>query len=81
MVVILIQLQCNMQTLILGASDPGARVGSGGATLNAVLVVCEHMSSLAGFTVRTLTPVPKPISEIFAVDEHSRFKYYAWDAW
>ena len=40
-----------IQTLVLGASDPGARVGSGGATLNGIMVVCEHMSSLAGYTV------------------------------
>lgn len=38
-------------TLILAIEDPKSRVGSGGATLNALLVVTEHLSAEAGFTV------------------------------
>jgi len=40
------------ESLVLIAEDPSARIGSGGATLNAILVVMEHFSSLAGFSVR-----------------------------
>ncbi|KAM6970127.1 L-fucose kinase [Aplochiton taeniatus] len=40
-------------TLLLALSDPQARVGSGGATLNALLVAAEHLSARAGFTVVT----------------------------
>ncbi|EDO28793.1 predicted protein [Nematostella vectensis] len=36
-------------TLLLALEDPKARVGSGGATLNALLVVTEHLSAQAGF--------------------------------
>ncbi|KAM4018042.1 L-fucose kinase isoform 2-T2 [Anomaloglossus baeobatrachus] len=38
-------------TLILTVEDPQARVGSGGATLNALLVAAEHLSARAGYTV------------------------------
>lgn len=38
-------------TLLLTVADPQARVGSGGATLNALLVVAEHLSQRHGFTV------------------------------
>ncbi|XP_071824036.1 L-fucose kinase-like isoform X2 [Apostichopus japonicus] len=38
-------------TLLLTVEDPQARVGSGGATLNALLVVAEHLSQQHGFTV------------------------------
>ncbi|XP_056381408.1 L-fucose kinase isoform X2 [Hyla sarda] len=38
-------------TLILTVEDPQAHVGSGGATLNALLVAAEHLSSRAGYTV------------------------------
>ena len=31
--------------------DPEVHVGSGGATLNALLVAAEHLSARAGFTV------------------------------
>lgn len=31
--------------------DPEVHVGSGGATLNALLVASEHLSARAGFTV------------------------------
>ncbi|XP_066098156.1 L-fucose kinase [Saccopteryx bilineata] len=40
-------------TLLLAVEDPETRVGSGGATLNALLVVAEHLSARAGFTVVT----------------------------
>ena len=39
------------QTLLLAVEDPETRVGSGGATLNALLVAAEHLSARAGFTV------------------------------
>ena len=38
-------------TLLLTASDPEERLGSGGATLNALLVAAEHLSARAGHTV------------------------------
>lgn len=38
-------------TLLLAVEDPETRVGSGGATLNALLVAAEHLSARAGFTV------------------------------
>ncbi|XP_015134702.2 L-fucose kinase isoform X2 [Gallus gallus] len=37
--------------LVLALEDPWAGVGSGGATLNAVLVAAEHLSARAGCTV------------------------------
>ncbi|XP_004600934.2 L-fucose kinase isoform X1 [Sorex araneus] len=40
-------------TLVLAVEDPETRVGSGGATLNALLVAAEHLSARAGFTVVT----------------------------
>ncbi|KAM4721903.1 L-fucose kinase [Rhinophrynus dorsalis] len=38
-------------TLLLTVEDPQAHVGSGGATLNALLVAAEHLSARAGYTV------------------------------
>ncbi|XP_036296947.1 L-fucose kinase isoform X2 [Pipistrellus kuhlii] len=40
-------------TLLLAVEDPETRVGSGGATLNALLVAAEHLSARAGFSVVT----------------------------
>ncbi|XP_043753947.1 L-fucose kinase isoform X3 [Cervus elaphus] len=40
-------------TLLLAVEDPEVHVGSGGATLNALLVAAEHLSARAGFTVVT----------------------------
>ncbi|XP_037372010.1 L-fucose kinase [Talpa occidentalis] len=40
-------------TVLLAVEDPETRVGSGGATLNALLVAAEHLSARAGFTVVT----------------------------
>ena len=37
--------------LLLTLEDPKARVGSGGATVNALLVVTEHLSAKAGCEV------------------------------
>ncbi|NXS93723.1 FUK kinase, partial [Jacana jacana] len=37
--------------LLLAVEDPWARLGSGGATLNALLVAAEHLSARAGYTV------------------------------
>ncbi|CAH2323870.1 L-fucose kinase isoform X1 [Pelobates cultripes] len=39
------------ETILLTVEDPQARVGSGGATLNALLVAAEHLSARAGYTV------------------------------
>ncbi|XP_041455292.1 L-fucose kinase-like [Lytechinus variegatus] len=39
------------QTLLLTVEDPLSKVGSGGATLNALLVVAEHLSQQQGYTV------------------------------
>ncbi|XP_051548689.1 L-fucose kinase [Myxocyprinus asiaticus] len=38
-------------TLLLTVPDPDARLGSGGATLNALLVTAEHLSARAGYSV------------------------------
>uniref|UniRef100_A0A9J7XMT7 L-fucose kinase n=1 Tax=Cyprinus carpio carpio TaxID=630221 RepID=A0A9J7XMT7_CYPCA len=37
--------------LLLTVPDPHARLGSGGATLNALLVAAEHLSARAGYSV------------------------------
>ena len=37
--------------LLLTVADPQERLGSGGATLNALLVAAEHLSARAGYTV------------------------------
>ncbi|XP_018608232.2 L-fucose kinase isoform X2 [Scleropages formosus] len=41
------------EALLLTVSDPQERLGSGGATLNALLVAAEHLSARAGHTVVT----------------------------
>ena len=41
-------------TLILAVEDPKANVGSGGATLNALLIVAEHLGGRQGYTVSSL---------------------------
>lgn len=38
--------------LLLTLEDPKARIGSGGATINALLVVTEHLSAKAGYEVK-----------------------------
>ncbi|XP_069511095.1 L-fucose kinase isoform X2 [Ambystoma mexicanum] len=38
-------------TLLLTVEDPKSQLGSGGATLNALLVAAEHLSARAGYTV------------------------------
>lgn len=45
-------------TLLLAVEDPQTRVGSGGATLNALLVAAEHLSARAGFTVSVSELLP-----------------------
>ncbi len=40
-------------TLLLTVEDPKARVGSGGATLNALYVVAEHLGAKLGHTIVT----------------------------
>ncbi|XP_066493158.1 L-fucose kinase isoform X2 [Tiliqua scincoides] len=40
-------------TMLLTVDDPKGHVGSGGATLNALLVAAEHLSAQAGYTVIT----------------------------
>ena len=37
--------------ILLTVEDPKSEVGSGGATLNALLVVAEYISAKQGFTV------------------------------
>ncbi|XP_067928995.1 L-fucose kinase-like [Watersipora subatra] len=39
------------ETILLVIDDPVQGIGSGGATLNALLVITEHLASLAGYTV------------------------------
>ena len=39
------------EVLLLTVADPEERLGSGGATLNALLVAAEHLSARAGFMV------------------------------
>ncbi|CAH3182946.1 unnamed protein product, partial [Porites evermanni] len=41
--------------LVLTLEDPKARVGSGGATVNALLVVTEHLSAKAGYETLNLS--------------------------
>ncbi len=43
--------QLDKDTLLLTVEDPQAKVGSGGATLNALLVVAEYLSQRKGHTV------------------------------
>jgi hypothetical protein len=38
-------------TIILTVNDPLDKLGSGGATLNALLVATEHLSAKAGYSV------------------------------
>ncbi len=38
-------------TVILTVNDPQEKLGSGGATLNALLVATEHLSAKAGYSV------------------------------
>lgn len=45
----------NEEVLLLALEDPKARIGSGGATVNALLVVTEHLSAKAGFETLTLS--------------------------
>lgn len=40
--------------ILLTAEDPKSQVGSGGATLNALLMVSEYISAKQGFTVSYL---------------------------
>jgi len=39
---------------VLTVEDPKSSVGSGGATINALLTVTEYISAVKGYTVRTL---------------------------
>ena len=43
--------QIHRDTLILCVVDPKPNIGSGGATLNAILHVTEHISAVQGYTV------------------------------
>ncbi|XP_074055473.1 L-fucose kinase isoform X2 [Macrotis lagotis] len=45
--------QVPRETILLTVEDPEAQVGSGGATLNALLVAAEYLSAQAGYTVVT----------------------------
>ena len=52
MYLILILILSN-QTHVIAVEDPLTSVGSGGATLNALLVATEHLSAQAGHSVVT----------------------------
>ena len=41
--------------ILLTVEDPSSQVGSGGATLNALLVVTEHICARQGYSVRIPT--------------------------
>jgi len=43
--------------ILLSVEDPKSEVGSGGATLNALLVVAEHISAKQGYMVHFVTTV------------------------
>ncbi|PVD20708.1 hypothetical protein C0Q70_18867 [Pomacea canaliculata] len=43
--------QIDKETILLTIEDPKTNVGSGGATINALLTVVEHISARQGFTV------------------------------
>lgn len=40
------------KTTVLSVVDPSANIGSGGATINAIIYVTEYISALEGHTVR-----------------------------
>lgn len=48
-------------TLLLCVEDPRCKVGSGGATLNALLVVAEHLSAMSGHTVSIFVITRNPL--------------------
>lgn len=39
------------ETTVIVVEDPKSQIGSGGATLNALLVLAEHISAKKGFSV------------------------------
>ena len=43
--------QIDKDVILLTVEDPKTNVGSGGATINALLTVVEHISARQGFTV------------------------------
>ncbi|EGD80832.1 hypothetical protein PTSG_11727 [Salpingoeca rosetta] len=46
-------------TVLVAADDPGVNIGSGGATVNALLMVTEMLSSQQGFTVVNADTIAK----------------------
>lgn len=54
------------EALLLTVPDPQEQVGSGGATLNALLVAAEHLSARAGYTVSDSLEEPLLIFLIFS---------------
>ena len=46
--------QIDKDVILLTVEDPKTNVGSGGATINALLTVVEHISARKGFTVSDL---------------------------
>ena len=46
--------QIDKDVILLTVEDPKTNVGSGGATINALLTVVEHISARLGFTVSAL---------------------------
>ena len=45
--------QIAKDVILLTVEDPKTNVGSGGATINALLTVVEHISARQGYTVST----------------------------
>ena len=54
-------------TTILTVDDPQEKLGSGGATLNALLVVTEHLSAKAGYSVSSAR-VHSTINDCISLD-------------
>ena len=49
--------QLHADSLCLAVADPSPELGSGGVTLNALLVAAEHLSAAAGHTAVSTPPV------------------------
>lgn len=63
-------------TILLAVEDPRTRVGSGGATLNALLVAAEHLSARAGFTVSASELLPSGPCYCWESDSFSNFQTF-----
>uniref|UniRef100_A0AAR2J8J5 L-fucose kinase n=1 Tax=Pygocentrus nattereri TaxID=42514 RepID=A0AAR2J8J5_PYGNA len=63
------------RALLLTVSDPQERLGSGGATLNALLVAAEHLSARAGYTVSDSKQKPQLLHSFYI----QRGRDFPWD--